>query len=196
MRRRDAVRVHHAVPHVIPVHKTLAKHCGMMPPFAVFQPSPMTPSCTLASALQSLQQQFITMPPVLSMGIAVDGLHDGALRLRAPLQANVNDKANAFGGSLASLMTLASWGWLTLQLQLAGHSADVYVADSQLRYVAPVYEDLVANAEPSELGSWEAFLATFRQRGKARIGMRAQIALGSGAAAATLSGRFVAFPKR
>ncbi|EFF42452.1 conserved hypothetical protein [Xanthomonas citri pv. aurantifolii str. ICPB 11122] len=178
------------------VHKTLAEHCGMMPPFAVFQPLPMTPSCTLASALQSLQQQFIAMPPVLSMGIAVDGLHDGALRLRAPLQANVNDKANAFGGSLASLMTLASWGWLTLQLQLAGHHADVYVADSQLRYVAPVYEDLVANAEPSELGSWEAFLATFRQRGKVRIGMRAQIALGSGAAAATLSGRFVAFPKR
>ncbi|MFC7519946.1 YiiD C-terminal domain-containing protein [Xanthomonas populi] len=156
----------------------------------------MTSSCTLASALQSLQQQFIAMPPVLSMGVAVDGLHDGALRLRAPLQANVNDKANAFGGSLASLMTLASWGWLTVQMQLAGHSADVYVAESQLHYLAPVYEDLVANAEPSELGSWEAFLATFGQRGKARIGMRAQIALGSGASAATLSGRFVAFPKR
>ncbi len=149
------------------VHKTLAEHCGMMPPFAVFQPLPMTPSCTLASALQSLQQQFIAMPPVLSMGIAVDGLHDGALRLRAPLQANVNDKANAFGGSLASLMTLASWGWLTLQLQLAGHHADVYVADSQLRYVAPVYEDLVANAEPSELGSWGAGRPFWRRSGSA-----------------------------
>ena len=155
----------------------------------------MTLPCTLASALHSLQQQFVAMPPVLSMGIAVDGLHDGALRLRAPLQANVNDKANAFGGSLASL-TLAGWGWLTLQLQLAGHDADVYVADSQLRYVAPVYEELVADAAPSAAGNWEVFLATFRQRGKARIDMRAQVALESGAAAATLSGRFVAFPKR
>ncbi|MFS8487394.1 thioesterase [Xanthomonas campestris pv. raphani] len=160
------------------------------------QPLPMILPCTLASALHSLQQQFVAMPPVLSMGIAVDGLHDGALRLRAPLQANVNDKANAFGGSLASLMTLAGWGWLTLQLQLAGHDADVYVADSQLRYVAPVYEELVADAAPSAAGNWEVFLATFRQRGKARIDMRAQVALESGAAAATLSGRFVAFPKR
>jgi len=28
--------------------------------------------------------------------------------------ANVNDKDCAFGGSLASLMTLACWSWLTL----------------------------------------------------------------------------------
>ncbi|KAB7769792.1 YiiD C-terminal domain-containing protein [Xanthomonas maliensis] len=151
---------------------------------------------SLASALQSLQTQFAAMPPVLSMGVAVDGLHAGALRLRAPLQVNVNDKANAFGGSLASLMTLASWGWLTLQLQLAGHPSEVYVADSQLRYVAPVYEDLVADAQPAEPAGWDRFLATFRQRGKARIDMRAQIAVAAGAAAATLSGRFVAFPKR
>lgn len=93
-------------------------------------------------------------------------------------------------------MTLADWGWLALQLQATGHSADVYVADRQLRYIAPVDEDLVANAESSELGSRETSLATFRQRGKARIGMRAQSVLGSSAVAATLSGRFVAFPKR
>ncbi|MBB3804664.1 hypothetical protein FHR51_000775 [Xanthomonas arboricola] len=35
---RNAARVHHAVPHVIEQHKTLAGHCGMMPPFAVFLP--------------------------------------------------------------------------------------------------------------------------------------------------------------
>ncbi|MEA9579342.1 hypothetical protein VC218_10620 [Xanthomonas nasturtii] len=34
----DAARVHHAVPHVIHMHKTLARHCGMMPPFVVCQP--------------------------------------------------------------------------------------------------------------------------------------------------------------
>ncbi|MEE7567250.1 thioesterase, partial [Xanthomonas sp. Kuri4-3] len=77
----------------------------------------------------------------------------------------------------------------------AGHAADVYVADSQLRYLAPVYEELVATAAPGQSGDWTAFLATFRQRGKARIAMAAQVVLQSGQAAASFSGRFVALAK-
>ncbi|MEE7558956.1 thioesterase [Xanthomonas sp. Kuri4-2] len=155
----------------------------------------MTDTDVPLPALHSLQRHFAAMPPVAAMRIAVDGFEAGALRLRAPLQANLNDKANAFGGSLASLMTLAGWGWLTLQLQRAGHAADVYVADSQLRYLAPVYEELVATAAPGQSGDWTAFLATFRQRGKARIAMAAQVVLQSGQAAASFSGRFVALAK-
>ncbi len=149
----------------------------------------------LPAALQSLQRHFSQMPPVLAMQIVAEDFQHGVLRLRAPLSANLNDKNNAFGGSLASLMTLASWSWLTLQLQLAGHRADVYVADSQLRYLAPVYEDLVACAAPVEPGGWDVFLATFRQRGKARIAMAAQVALHSGQVAASFTGRFAAMAK-
>ncbi|HBK45260.1 MAG TPA: thioesterase [Xanthomonadaceae bacterium] len=147
------------------------------------------------SELQALQRQFDAMPPVAAMRIATDGFREGMLHLHAPLPANVNDKDNAFGGSLASLMTLAGWGWLTVQLRLAGHAADVYVADSQLRYLAPVYETLAARAGPEAGDDWPGFLATFRQRGKARITMQAQVRLGSGAVAATFLGRFVAKAK-
>lgn len=136
------------------------------------------------------------MPPVAAMAITVDGLDAHGLRLRAPLQANLNDKDNAFGGSLASLLTLAGWGWLSLQLRRRGLAADVYVADSQLRYLAPVYEDLVAQAVPAPEQDWDGFLATLGQRGKARLAMRAEVVLASGAIAATLEGRFVAIAKR
>ena len=47
--------------------------------------------------------------------------------------------------------------------------ADVYVADSHVRYLAPVYEDLQAQAQAADEADWEVFLATFAQRGKARI---------------------------
>ena len=145
--------------------------------------------------LQQLQQQFSAMPPVAAMAIAVDRYDDGALFLKAPLAANVNDKDNAFGGSLASLMTLAGWGWVNLQLRLAGMSADIYVADSQLRYLLPVYEALRAEAAPALPAERDTFIATLRQRGKARLGMAAQVRLADGAVAATFSGRFVAIAK-
>ncbi len=145
--------------------------------------------------LQALQAQFAAMPPVRAMAIGVEGFVDGALHVRAPLAANINDKQNAFGGSLASLMTLAAWGWLTLRLQQAGLQADVYVADSQLRYLAPVYEDLLASAAPEQPEDWSSFEAALRQRGKARINMAAATVLADGTLAATLAGRFVAIAK-
>lgn len=145
--------------------------------------------------LELLRLQFQTMPPVMALQITVQGLDAGRLRLRAPLQANLNDKANAFGGSLASLMTLASWGWLSLHLGLSGHAADVYVADSQLSYLQPVYEDLQASAAPEPEADWEGFLDVLSKRGKARIQMQAQVELGTGQAAAIFSGRFVAIIK-
>ena len=49
------------------------------------------------------------MPPVKAMGIELRGFSGDRLQLSAPLAANVNDKGNAFGGSLASAMTLAGW---------------------------------------------------------------------------------------
>lgn len=148
-----------------------------------------------ADDLRHLQEQLAAMPPVAAMGIAVDRYEDGALFLHAPLAANVNDKDNAFGGSLASLLTLAGWGWVSLQLRLAGLQAEVYVADSQLRYLLPVYETLRADAAPALAGERDAFIATLRQRGKARLGMAAQVRLASGELAATFSGRFVAIAK-
>ncbi len=42
-----------------------------------------------------------------------------SLTLAVPLAPNINDKGCAFGGSLTSLMTLASWGVVELALARA-----------------------------------------------------------------------------
>ena len=149
----------------------------------------------LTSSLASLQDVLDCMPAVRAMQIRLDGYADGVLRITAPLAANVNDKGNAFGGSLASVLTLSGWALVSLRLRLAGHDAEVYVADSNLRYLAPVYEDLHAHAETAEASSWDTFLSTFRQRGKARISIVARQPGAAGRSAAQLSGRFVAFAK-
>lgn len=135
------------------------------------------------------------MPPVAAMHVAIVGYDGDRLRLRAPLAANVNDKGCAFGGSLGSLMTLAAWGLVSLRLQKAGIAADVYVADSEIRYRAPLYADLEAEAELDADASWDDFLTTLRQRGRARTYLVARVPLPDGGVAAEFSARYVAFAK-
>lgn len=125
------------------------------------------------------------------MDIRIAGYDNGVLRMHAPLLANVNDKGNAFGGSLASVMTLSGWALVSLRLAMAGKDAEVYVADSSIRYRAPVYGELMASAKAAPDQDWEGFLALFSKRGRARISIRAEIVGG----AAELEGRFVAISK-
>jgi thioesterase domain-containing protein len=148
------------------------------------------------AALQTLRDYCRSMPPVAAMQVGVAGYDGERLRLTAPLSANVNDKGNAFGGSLTSLMTVTGWGLVTLRLQLAGLKAEVYVADSAVRYLAPLYTDLEADAGFAPGESWETFLETLKQRGRARIQVEAKVPLPEGGVATTLTGRFVAIVKR
>lgn len=141
--------------------------------------------------LAQLRSTLQAMPPVAALGIDVAAYSDHRLSLSAPLGANLNDKGNAFGGSLASILTLSGWGLVWLELEAAGLQADVYVADSHVRYLAPLYSDLNATAQLAEGASWEVFVERFAQRGHASINLEAQV-LAEGKPAATLSGRFVA----
>lgn len=140
--------------------------------------------------LDALGHLLADMPPVAAMAVRVAGYDGTRLRLQAPLAANVNDKDCAFGGSLASLMTLAAWGWLMLKCAEAGIGAEVYVADSHLRYLAPVVADLEAEAALGEGEDWPSVLRCLAERGRARVHMQAVVPGTDGAPAASLKARY------
>lgn len=142
------------------------------------------------SQLATLDRLFTDMPPVAAMKIRAAQFDGDSLRLTAPLSANVNDKSCAFGGSLASLMTLAGWGWLMLNLREAGIEADVYVADSKIRYLAPLYDDLSGEARLREDQDWPAILRCLAERKRARVAMLANVRNAAGEPVALLEARF------
>ena len=151
------------------------------------------------AALESLRVHARQMAPVAAMQVRVAGYDGDDLSLEAPLEPNMNDKGGAFGGSMASVMTFAGWGLVTLRLHEAGMAADVFVADSAVRYVKPLYAPLHASARLSPGQSWDTFLATLSQRGRARIQVHARMlspAEGPGSELmADLAGRYVAILK-
>lgn len=144
------------------------------------------------AALDAIAAHYRSMPPVAAMDVRILGYDGDALRLHAPLARHVNDKGCAFGGSLVSLMTLAGWGLVTLRLEQAGIAADVYVADSDVRYLAPLYADLQAEARLDADASWDGFIIALRERGRARALLRARVPLPEGGVATECAARYVA----
>lgn len=151
---------------------------------------------TLTDPLAALAGHYAAIPLTRAMDLRVEGLEGESLVLAAPLAANVNDKGCAFGGSLASLMTLAAWGWIEHALELRGVAADIYVKDSRLRYLAPVWSDFRALAQPGAAADPARFFTTLERRGKARLQMYATVPLTEGGTAASLEAEFVAMLRR
>ncbi|KFL36229.1 YiiD C-terminal domain-containing protein [Arenimonas donghaensis] len=142
--------------------------------------------------LDHINAHYDAMPPVRAMQVRAVRYDGQSLELHAPLSHNLNDKACAFGGSLVSLMTLAGWGLMTLKLREAGIRADVYVADSQVRYLAPLYADLAARATLAPDVDWSSVLQAWNARGRTRAGITASVSAPDGSVVADLQGRYAA----
>lgn len=136
------------------------------------------------------------IPLTLSMRVGIQAFDGRELTLEAPLAPNVNDKGCAFGGSLVSLMTLAGWGLVLLRLGEAGRDCDIYVQDSNTRYLEPLWGDLRAHARiAGDDGEWDTFAASLATRGRGRIRIACRVATQSGSDACTLDARFVAIAR-
>jgi len=136
------------------------------------------------------------IPLARAMALSVSAYDGDSLTLSAPLAPNINDKGCAFGGSLVSLMTLAGWGLVKLALDRQGRACDIYVQDSDVRYLAPVWNDFDAVARLVDRESFLAMAEALTSRGRARTRVRCVVPLPDGSAAATLEARFVAIERR
>ena len=83
-----------------------------------------------------------TIPLADAIDLKVRRYTGDLLEMTAPLAPNVNDKGCAFGGSMASLLTLAGWGLVELGLRAQALACDIYVGNSELRYQEPVWSEL------------------------------------------------------
>jgi thioesterase domain-containing protein len=132
------------------------------------------------------------IPLAHAMALELGDYNGEHLTLATPLGPNVNDKGCAFGGSLVSLMTLTGWGLVELALRQRGEDCDLYVGESTVRYLSPVWGDFQARAQRAEEANWDTFFATLSARGRARIAVTAEVPGENGKPAATLAAQFVA----
>lgn len=152
----------------------------------------MNPSDFLAAAQALVAFIRDGIPLAHNMQLELASYDGERLALSCPLAPNINDKGCAFGGSLTSLMTLAGWGLVELALRQRGEDCDVYVGESTVRYLDPVWGDFQAEATLAEDANWETFFTTLSTRNRARIAVRCRVPGENGKPAATLEAQFVA----
>ena len=152
----------------------------------------MTTTDTQTPAQQLVQFLRDEIPLAHAMDLQLGAFDGDMLSLLAPLAPNINDKGCAFGGSLVSLMTLCGWALVELALRRRGEACDVFVAESTVRYLAPLWQDFRSEARLAADADWNMFFHTLNARGRARIEVACVVPGEDGQPAATLSARFVA----
>ncbi|NKB62381.1 MAG: hypothetical protein GKR95_09705 [Gammaproteobacteria bacterium] len=89
--------------------------------------------------MESLIEYLHThVPQTKNMGFQAGEYSDSGLALHAPLSLNLNDKQTAFGGTLATLCTIAGWTMVSMICREESLAIDIVVTESQIKYRSPV----------------------------------------------------------
>lgn len=135
------------------------------------------------------------IPLTRAMGVRVDRAgadsEEGVagVVLVAPLEPNRNHLGTAFGGSLATLATLAGYGALWVALgDCDGH---IVVKRSELAYRRPVTGALRAECSMPAGEALAAFREAYAKKGRARLRLEARI-VQDGETCVEFAGEFVA----
>ena len=130
-----------------------------------------------------------TIPLVRALSLKVTHSKDGVVIFNAALAPNINDKGCAFGGSLASLLTLSCWSVLRAHTWAQQMPSDIFVHTSRIVYIAPIWNDFTVHASLSP-EALSQFTETLASKGKAAAIIRAEVRAANGVAA-TMEARFV-----
>jgi thioesterase domain-containing protein len=129
------------------------------------------------------------IPLTRAMGVRVVADEEGAFSVEAPVALNYNHLHTAFGGSINAVATLAGYAFLWLELR--DTSVEIVVAESTIRFRAPVRETIRAVCRRPEAETLISLKAALAEKGKARIAL--QVAVEENATiAAEFNGTFVA----
>ncbi|HEY9101150.1 YiiD C-terminal domain-containing protein [Chitinimonas sp.] len=118
-----------------------------------------------------------SMPLADAMAVTAQTLPDGRIALAVPLGPNVNDKGTGFGGSVATLATLA--GWVEVQRQLdqfaPASGVEIVIQRGETHYLKPIRNDFEACAILPDATELERFLRLYARKGLARLALTVEV---------------------
>ena len=142
--------------------------------------------------LANLQEKIHSgIPLSKAMQFTIAELDSRSIRVRAPLQPNVNVHGTGFAGSIYAIAVLTGWALCTHIMERNQMAGDLVVAAAEIKYRAPISGDIQCRAEVSEADR-DAFCSYFREHGKARLVLTIEV---GSAPHAILQGTYYAVSK-
>ena len=116
---------------------------------------------------------YQTIPLGKAMKLKVTQLTNNTICIEAPVSdANANIHNTAFAGSIYSLCALSAWGFVHARLLVENISAEVVLAQAEIRYLLPITENIKVSCSIDEQ-AFIAFQNRLLEKGRARINMTA-----------------------
>lgn len=131
------------------------------------------------------------IPLSRALGVRVEHLGPESAHLSAPLAPNLNHRRTAFGGSVASVATLAGWGWLLARLAERSPVPHLVIQEQTVVYLAPIDDAFEAICPAPPAAAFHRFLRALDARGRGRVELAAEVR-SAGRVAARFRGQFVA----
>jgi thioesterase domain-containing protein len=127
-----------------------------------------------------------------AMGMRVTRADRTSVILCAPLAPNINHRQTFFGGSAASLATLAAWALAHERIrEESGLDVHVVIQRSSLEYLEPAATEVHAECVAPSDKQWDRLLRSVRRWGKGRIRLTVRLRA-EGAIVGSFEGEFVA----
>ncbi|MFC4995016.1 YiiD C-terminal domain-containing protein [Rubritalea tangerina] len=98
-----------------------------------------------------------------------------ALVVEAPLEANINHRHSAFGGSMSAIGILSGWGLLFIKLRELGMENTLVIQSSSFEFGKPAVASFQAVAKIPSPEKFERFVKMLKRKGRARLGVESEI---------------------
>ena len=115
------------------------------------------------------------IPITSDFGVRLANYDGTSIEVTAPLEANINHRNSAFGGSLSAIGILSGWALLFIKMRELGVQNKLVIQSSSFQFTAPVVSDFVAYVELPTSAKYARFLKMLERMGRARLELRSLI---------------------
>ena len=132
------------------------------------------------------------IPLANHMGLEVNECTLDKVSIAAEFEKNRNHKMTAFGGSVATVLTLACWSWITNYLDEKGvEGVEVSIHKCEIEYNKPIQQDFVGHcAGTNHLEQFDKMLS---RKNKGRLTLTSFVYDKDGKPIVHFKGDFVAY---
>jgi thioesterase domain-containing protein len=131
------------------------------------------------------------IPVMVAFGVRVVSADEDSVRLRAPLEPNLNVRGTAFAGSIASLAILSGWLWLFLDLRRHSLHYRPVVRRHSIEYLKPLSGSFDAACRAPARSTAAMFRQDLIEHGRARLSLESSVFNSQSDLAASATGEYV-----
>ena len=115
------------------------------------------------------------LPLAACGGFQVYRLSRESVCIRGELESNKNHHGTVFGGSQSVALILSGWAQVRELMKEIDPEASIVIASQSMDYILPVSGDFEARCTAPEESTVKSFYKCFRERGKAKMCLTAEI---------------------